>query len=54
LLHVLFQRLGVVAGKSRADGVVSVDQTSCIGMCDHSAGVREGSASRVFVAYTRL
>ena len=39
LLHMLCQRLGVEAGKTRADGLVSVDQTSCIGMCDHGAAL---------------
>ena len=32
-------RLRVVAGKTRADGLVSIDQTSCIGMCDHGAAL---------------
>ena len=32
LLHMLSHRLGVVAGKTRADGLVSLDKTSCIGM----------------------
>lgn len=39
LLHVLCHLLGVVAGKTRADGLVSVDEISCIGMCDHGAAL---------------
>jgi [NiFe] hydrogenase diaphorase moiety large subunit len=39
LLHMLCHRLGVVASKTRADGLVSIDQTSCIGMCDHGAAL---------------
>jgi len=39
LLHMLCHRLGVVAGKTRADGLVSLDETSCIGMCDHGAAL---------------
>jgi len=39
LMHMLSHRLGVVAGKTRADGLVSLDNTSCIGMCDHGAAL---------------
>ena len=39
LLYMLRQRLGMVAGETRADGLVSVDETSCIGMCDHGAAM---------------
>ena len=39
LLHVLCDRLHVVAGETRTDGLVSVDETSCIGMCDHGAAL---------------
>ena len=39
LLHMLCHRLRVVAGKTRADGLVSIDETSCIGMCDHGAAL---------------
>jgi len=39
LLRLLCQRLDVVEGESRADGLVSIDQTSCIGMCDHGAAL---------------
>lgn len=39
LLHMLCHRLSVVAGKTRADGLVSLDETSCIGMCDHGAAM---------------
>ncbi|HEX5337889.1 MAG TPA: NAD(P)H-dependent oxidoreductase subunit E [Gallionella sp.] len=35
LLRAFGQRMGVVPGKTRADGLVSMDETSCIGMCDH-------------------
>ncbi|HXH65261.1 MAG TPA: NAD(P)H-dependent oxidoreductase subunit E [Mariprofundaceae bacterium] len=34
LLRMLCDRLGVVAGQTRADGIVSIGSTSCIGMCD--------------------
>ena len=39
LLQMLCHRLRVVAGKTRADGLVSIDETSCIGMCDHGAAL---------------
>ena len=28
-----------IAGKTRADGLVSIAETSCIGMCDHGAAL---------------
>jgi len=34
MMHSLSERLGVTPGKTRADGAVSIDTTSCIGMCD--------------------
>jgi len=39
LMRLLCQRLDVIAGQTRADGLVSIDQTSCIGMCDHGASL---------------
>jgi len=39
LMRLLCQRLDVTAGQTRADGLVSIDQTSCIGMCDHGAAL---------------
>ncbi|MGC2047532.1 MAG: NAD(P)H-dependent oxidoreductase subunit E, partial [Gallionella sp.] len=39
LMRLLCQRLDVIAGNTRADGLVSIDQTSCIGMCDHGAAL---------------
>jgi [NiFe] hydrogenase diaphorase moiety large subunit len=39
LMQTLCDQLGVVAGTTRADGLVSIDQTSCIGMCDHGASM---------------
>ena len=39
LLQMLCDRLRVVAGKTRADGLVSIGDTSCIGMCDHGAAL---------------
>ena len=39
LLHLLCDRLHVIPGKTRADGMVSVGETSCIGMCDHGAAM---------------
>jgi len=34
MMHRLCERLGVQPGETRADGLVSIDATSCIGMCD--------------------
>jgi [NiFe] hydrogenase diaphorase moiety large subunit len=39
LRQMLCDQLHVVSGKTRADGLVSVDETSCIGMCDHGAAL---------------
>jgi [NiFe] hydrogenase diaphorase moiety large subunit len=39
LQAMLARRLGLVAGNTRADGLVSIDQTSCIGMCDHGSAL---------------
>ncbi len=39
LLLALGQRLGVVAGETRADELVSIGETSCIGMCDQGAAL---------------
>jgi len=39
LMQVLCGLLGVTPGVTRADGRVSVDQTSCIGLCDHGASL---------------
>jgi [NiFe] hydrogenase diaphorase moiety large subunit len=39
LRQMLCRLLDVVAGKTRADGLVSIDRTSCIGMCDHGASL---------------
>jgi len=39
LLQLLAQRLGITAGETRADGLVSIGETSCIGMCDHGASL---------------
>ena len=38
-LQILCQRLGVNPSETRADGLVSVDETSCIGLCDHGASL---------------
>lgn len=35
LLQQLCQQLQVIPGTTRADGLVSIGETSCIGMCDH-------------------
>ncbi len=35
LMQELCDRLGIKAGETRHDGVVSITDTSCIGMCDH-------------------
>ncbi|HKI62949.1 MAG TPA: NAD(P)H-dependent oxidoreductase subunit E [Mariprofundaceae bacterium] len=34
MMHDLCKQLHVSPGKTRADGMVSIDSTSCIGMCD--------------------
>ena len=39
LMADLCRRLGVAAGKVSSDGLVSVDQTSCTGMCDQGPAV---------------
>ncbi|UJP03166.1 MAG: NAD(P)H-dependent oxidoreductase subunit E [Nitrosomonas sp.] len=39
LLRMLCQRLQVTPGKTRADGLVSIGETSCIGMCDQGASL---------------
>jgi [NiFe] hydrogenase diaphorase moiety large subunit len=39
LLRMLCQRLQVTPGKTRADGLVSIGETSCIGMCDHGPSI---------------
>ncbi len=39
LLLELCQFLDVTPGKTRLDGLISVDETSCIGMCDHGAAM---------------
>lgn len=37
LMEQLCNLLDVKPGITRADGMVSIDQTSCVGMCDHGA-----------------
>lgn len=39
LLQMLARRLAVTAGETRADGLISIAETSCIGMCDHGASL---------------
>ena len=39
LMAMLARRLGITAGSTRADGLVSIGETSCIGMCDHGAAL---------------
>lgn len=39
LMHELCQLLKVQQGVTRADGLVSIDETSCIGMCDQGAAL---------------
>ncbi len=39
LMAMLGRQLDIVAGNTRGDGLVSMDQTSCIGMCDHGAAL---------------
>lgn len=37
LMRTLCELLGVAPGITRADGAVSIDETSCLGMCDQGA-----------------
>jgi [NiFe] hydrogenase diaphorase moiety large subunit len=39
LMLKLCERLGIEPGRTRADGRVSVAETSCVGMCDHGAAM---------------
>jgi [NiFe] hydrogenase diaphorase moiety large subunit len=39
LMQTLCDRLGVDTAMTRADGLVSIGETSCIGMCDHGAAL---------------
>ncbi|RFC30788.1 MAG: NAD(P)-dependent nickel-iron dehydrogenase flavin-containing subunit [Candidatus Nitrotoga sp. MKT] len=39
LMAMLGQQLNIVADNTRGDGLVSMGQTSCIGMCDHGAAL---------------
>jgi [NiFe] hydrogenase diaphorase moiety large subunit len=52
LMHALCTRLGVVPGETRADGAVSIDATSCIGMCDQGPALLVGG--RTLTGLTRL
>ncbi len=39
LMQMLCQQLQITPGKTRKDGLVSIDETSCIGMCDQGASL---------------
>lgn len=39
LMLILCQQLQVIPGKTRSDGLVSIDETSCIGLCDQGASL---------------
>ena len=39
LMRMLCQLLQVTPGETRRDGLISIDQTSCIGMCDQGASL---------------
>ena len=39
LMQMLCQQLQVTPGRTRPDGLVSIDETSCIGMCDQGASL---------------
>ena len=39
LMQMLCQQLQVTQGKTRQDGLVSIDETSCIGMCDQGTSL---------------
>ncbi|MDP1557763.1 MAG: NAD(P)H-dependent oxidoreductase subunit E [Nitrosomonas sp.] len=47
LLLALSQRMGVNPGKTRADGLVSLGETSCIGLCDQGAALLVNSVPLV-------
>jgi [NiFe] hydrogenase diaphorase moiety large subunit len=38
-MRMLCQLLQVTPGRTRADGLISIDETSCIGMCDQGASL---------------
>ena len=54
LMEILCQRLNVIAGQTRADGLVSIDQTSCIGMCDQGAAVLVNGVALTGVDRSRI
>ncbi|MDE2389413.1 MAG: NAD(P)H-dependent oxidoreductase subunit E, partial [Betaproteobacteria bacterium] len=39
LLQMLCEQLQITPSKTRADGLVSIDETSCIGLCDQGASL---------------
>ncbi len=39
LMHLLCEKAGIKPGETRTDGVVSIGETSCIGMCDHGTSL---------------
>ena len=39
LKQMLCEKLGINAGETRGDGLVSIGEASCIGMCDHGASM---------------
>jgi len=39
LMLMLCQQLQVTSGKTRNDGLISIDETSCIGMCDQGSSL---------------
>ena len=54
LLQMLARRLGVTPGETRADGMVSLGETSCIGMCDHGASLLLNGQPLVRVGSARI
>lgn len=38
-MRMLCQLLQVTPGKTRQDGLISIDETSCIGLCDQGASL---------------
>lgn len=54
LLQQLCQRLGVEPGKPRADGRVTVDTTSCTGMCDQGPAMLVNGYALTHLDNTRI
>jgi len=54
MMHSLCERLNVTPGKTRADGLVSIDSTSCIGMCDQGPALLVNGRTLIQLTALRL